>query len=190
MRIKCIENRVNSLPKYVYDNYSISYTNFSILIDKEYVVYGMTLHLGYIWYYIADEDYSYYPIWNPSPFFQILDGRLSRFWVYSYMKEENADQSVMIAFSKWANDSDFYEKLTDGDKKEIEIFKAYKELLDLEFPDFSITKIAQIGDAEWLICSTCIDAWENSNDRNAMVRCPKCQKVMHNPRYQGERTDI
>lgn len=59
-----------------------------------------------------------------------------------------------------------------------------KELIDLEFPDPSIKELAQVGDSEWLICPNCIDAWLWPNDKDALVRCPKCEKVFNNPRYK------
>ena len=58
--------------------------------------------------------------------------------------------------------------------------------MDLEFPDSSIIEIAQIIDDEWLMCSFCIDAWQCKNEIDALVKCPKCNKVLNNPRYQNE----
>ena len=49
-----------------------------------------------------------------------------------------------------------------------------------------ISEIAQIGDDEWLICPTCLDAWQYNDDKDALVRCPKCLKVLNNPRYKNE----
>jgi hypothetical protein len=188
MRIKCVENKVAKLPEEIIKNYSISDSNFPILIGKEYVVYGMTVHLGYVWYYICDEIYSYYPTWSPSPLFEVIDGQLSRFWIYSYKEGMRTVLSPWWTFPEWADNPDFYDNLTDGDEREVKIFKSYKELMDLEFPDFTISEIAQIGDKEWLICPTCIDGWECLNTLDGMVRCPKCKKVMHNPRYQAEKS--
>lgn len=41
--------------------------------------------------------------------------------------------------------------------------------MNLEFPDNSIKKIAQLGDKKWLICINCVNAWENSDQSIAMV---------------------
>jgi hypothetical protein len=186
MKIKCIENRVICLPEEIIRNYSTSYSEFSILKGGEYIVYGMTVYLGYIWYYVCDEDYSYYPIWNPSPLFEVVDGRLSRYWTYSYKEGEYAVLRPRWAFLEWTSDPDYYDRLTDGEDREVEIFKNYKELMDLEFPDSSITEVAQIGDDEWLICPSCIDAWQCTNIKDALVKCPKCQKNLNNPRFKNE----
>ena len=52
----------------------------------------------------------------------------------------------------------------------------------LETPDSSIEGHATELDKEWLFCPNCLDAWE-SNSRDAMVICPKCNHAFHNPRY-------
>jgi hypothetical protein len=187
MRIKCIENKVAKLPEEIVNNFSISDSSFPILKGKEYIVYGMIVHLGYIWYYICDETYSDYPVWHPSPLFEIINGQLSRFWIYSYKEGELSVLRPRWAFPEWANNPDFYDKLTDGEEREVKIFKSYKELMDLEFPDPAVSEVAQVGDNEWLICSICLEAWQSQNDQDGMVICPKCKKIMHNPRYQDTR---
>lgn len=113
MRIKCIENKVAKLPEEIVNNYSISNSTFPVLIGKEYVVYGMTVHLGYVWYYICDESYSYYPTCSPSPLFDVVDGQLSRFWIYSYKEGERTTLSLRWTFPEWADKPDFYDDLTD-----------------------------------------------------------------------------
>ena len=52
----------------------------------------------------------------------------------------------------------------------------------LETSDSSIEGHATELDKEWLFCPDCLDAWE-SNSRDAMVICPKCNHAFHNPRY-------
>ena len=58
-----------------------------------------------------------------------------------------------------------------------------KELMDLEFPDPSISVSADVGGENWLICPDCLDAWECKNNIDALVKCPKCMKKLNNPRY-------
>ena len=190
MKIICIYERWSEIPKEISDTTSIynKKCDFHVVAGAEYIVYGITLRDGHIWYYICDKLFTYYPIWKPSPLFKVNDSRLSRYWIYSYEKLENYSQAhPIITFSEWAtNHPDFYDKLTDGEDREVTIFKAYKELMDLEFPDSSISEAAQIGDGEWLICPTCIDAWQCCNNTDALVRCPKCQKKLNNPRYRNE----
>jgi hypothetical protein len=185
MKIKCIENNNSALPVEFLANYSISYEKFPLTIDKEYFVYGLGETDGNIWYCIYDDLCSYYPMWIPFPFFEIIDDRLSRYWVFSF-DEEKGKKCPFLGFPEWANQLDFYDNLTDGKEQEVQIFKSYKELMDLEFPNSSISEVAQIGDDEWLICPTCIDLWQHHEERDALVRCPKCLKTFNNPRYKNE----
>ena len=55
-----------------------------------------------------------------------------------------------------------------------------EELLE---PIPRITDRANEIDNNWLMCPLCNDAWE-SQSLYGMVRCPKCKKRLHNPRYQ------
>jgi len=184
MKICCTENKVSSIPKHILHNYSISYEEFSVLINKNYTVYAMTVYLGIVWYYIADEDYSDYPIWNPSLLFSVTNPHLSRYWIYSYKEGNNAEKRPRWAFPEWADNPDYYEKLIDGNNQELAIFARYKELMDLEFEDPNITEMAQKEEG-WLICHSCFEAWKFHNTQDALVRCPKCKKVLINPNYDN-----
>lgn len=163
------------------DGYTYDY-QFAVEIDKTYIVYAMTIYSGYIWYYICDQHYTDYPAWNPSPLFEVIDGRLSKYWIYSCVTEENHTKTIW-AYHQWVKDPYYYDQLTDGASKEVEIFKYYKNLMDVEFPDPAIKDCAQILDEEWLLCPICIDAWKCRSE-DGMVICPNCKKMFHNPRYK------
>ena len=184
MKIKCIENKISVLPQEITNNFgSISDTQFNVCPGKEYVVYALSYFYGHIWYCICEEDYTYYPMWNPDVFFEISDGHLSRYWIFSFRNDAKNQRRPFFSFPEWANDKHYYNGLTDGDQPERDLFKNYKEKMDLEFNDNSISEVAQIGDSVWVICPLCIDAWESGNIRDAMVKCPNCKTVLHNPRY-------
>lgn len=51
----------------------------------------------------------------------------------------------------------------------------------LAVSDPEISKSAIQAYANWFVCPICNDAWE-SNSQAAMVICPKCVSVSHNPR--------
>ncbi len=185
MKIKCINNR-KSTPQKTLSEEQIYYDPLPLIIGKEYVVYAVGEFENATWYCICDEHYTYYPMWRPFPLFGIVDNRLSRYWVFSLQEWENKKQPL-ISFPEWANDSYFYGELVEGNSNDQNAvtFRKYKELMDLEFPDKAITEIAEIGDSDWLICPTCIDAWDCPNAQDGMVTCPKCKKIMNNPRYRA-----
>lgn len=56
---------------------------------------------------------------------------------------------------------------------------------ELKVPNLNISKIATSLDEKWLMCPDCIDAWECSS-QDAMVICPMCNQVLHNPRYENK----
>ncbi len=156
---------------------------YRLIINKCYTVYDMTIFSGYLWYYISDETGTSWPHWNPSPLFEVVEGRLSKYWVYSFDKGiDQRSTIVRLAYPEWANNPYYLDALTDGDDEEVAIYELYKEKMDLEFPNPSVMEKAEILDSKWLMCPPCIDAWE-SVSTDGMVRCPKCNHLLHNPRY-------
>lgn len=186
MKVKCVENKKEALPKDILGDRAYLYHDFPVIEGKEYTVYAIGEVNNFIWYCICDEDFTSFPRWRPSPLFEITDPRLSQYWIFSLEKSENK-MLPLLSFPQWGNDANFYAELVDGDSIDpaVVVFNSYKELMDLEFPDGSITVTAQVGNAEWLICPKCLDGWNSSNNRNGMVRCPNCEEVMLNPRYSS-----
>jgi hypothetical protein len=186
MKIKCAKNKIKDLSEEVIKRYDLTSDMPSLIVGKEYVVYAITEFDNNIWYCICEEGPIPDPQWNPSTLFEIKDGRLSRYWIFNFREAQNK-LFPYIGFPEMVNDPSFYDELIDGDSEDnIAVFRKYKELMGLEFPDATVAEKAQIGDQDWLICPTCIDGWECSNTIDGMVRCPKCKKIMHNPRYQAE----
>jgi len=191
MKVKCINNKVASLPEVISKNYSIKYEKFPVKEGKEYIVYALWVCLDYIWYCIWDEYSRSYPNWNPCVLFEVIDQQLSRHWIFN-VDTSPIDAVPFLSFPEWANNQNFHDEMVDGSKNDpnIIIFNKYKELMDLEFPDSSISDVAQIGDNEWLICPNCIDAWYSDSDRDALVKCPKCKTIFNNPRYKTSKFTI
>ena len=64
----------------------------------------------------------------------------------------------------------------------MELFKLFKQKMDLEFDDPSIELTAEILDSAWVFCPSCQDAWESSNPLDELIKCPNCGEVVKNPR--------
>lgn len=158
---------------------------YALKIDSEYIVYGITLNEGSLWYFICDH-WSSEPTGRPSRLFEIIDNRLSRYWVFSQDKVEDTIYSRWV-FPEWAEETYFIDRVFEGERREYALFDTYRELMDLEFPDPDISEKAQIGDSEWLICPTCMDAWLSPSGLDALVICPKCHHKMQNPRYPWDK---
>jgi hypothetical protein len=94
----------------------------------------MTIFHGDIWYYICDDSYSYYPVWNPGILFTITDDRVSRFWRVGYRPDhESSDEAFIITFAEWVSERYFYDRLTNRDPAAVDLFRHYKQLMDGEF---------------------------------------------------------
>jgi hypothetical protein len=135
MRIKCISNLGDELPDDCLkpDWGFTQEKEFALVLGKVYPVYAFTVLFGYIWYFICDENYSFYPVWNPSPLFIIVDHRLSRFWeLNSFIGGSAVETQTIVAFPEWAKDRLFYDRLTNGDMEAVRIFHHYKMLIDAE----------------------------------------------------------
>jgi hypothetical protein len=108
-------------------------TSFPLTIGREYVVFALTTFVGGIWYYIADDDYSYYPVWSPAPLFAVVDGAISPAWRAAHHRFGER-MTVVLAFDEWAHDPSYYERLTEHDEGAVATFRMYKERLEAEHP--------------------------------------------------------
>jgi len=194
MKVKCIANTKEVLSQALLEiKPSIaSYSDFSIKIEKEYLVYALEIFDGYVFYFICDEERSCNspcPFWNPYPaeLFEISDGRLSQYWIYNnYQDEDPTYNKIIIAVPEWAkNPISFYSKFIDRNQKEVNYFKKYKKQMDLEFPDPDVRQSAAILNQSWVVCPDCGEVWESKSNL-ALVQCPKCNVVLNNPEYEAK----
>jgi hypothetical protein len=150
----------------------------------------MTINRGYVWYYLCRDFDQKHLTLVPFFLFEIIDPRISRHWVFAPLWLDDLEKPDNFfyhwGFPELVNERYFYYNLIEWEKKEEEIFASYKEKMDLEFPDSSVTEVAGIGDKEWLMCPHCIDAWFSPSDRDALVKCPNCNTIMNNPRYSDK----
>lgn len=135
MLVECISNKVKDVPKELLANFPNEDTFSTLAPGDRYVVYAMTLsEEGHVWYYICDRD-NRCPYWFPCSLFRILDGRLSKYWVFNHFVQDLPYGSTVRdvwAFPEWACDAMFYERLLDGLPAEVAVFEKYKRLIDNE----------------------------------------------------------
>jgi hypothetical protein len=135
MIVECIANTGAALPsELVRPEMGLTRErSFALVVGKNYVVYGMTVFLGHLWYYLSDEDDLYYPVWKPSHLFRIVDGGMSQYWrLGMYTIDSSGATMPIIAFPEWATNPVFYDRLTDGDADAVSLFNKYKTLIDDE----------------------------------------------------------
>lgn len=188
MILKCLSNKGSFLPTdFLLPNagYGSDAIFTGIKPGEYYVVYGMAIFSGYIWYYLTSNDNpDYFPMARPAPLFEVVNGHLSKYWIYSFFPGKDRESSFTVwAFPEWVNDVYYYDSLSDDDETAVNIFIKYKALMDLEFPIPSVADKATVYDESWLGCPFCIDAWE-STSTDGLVICPKCKHKLLNPRYK------
>ena len=79
MKVKCISGENSFLNEKRESTYEF------LEIGAIYTVYGMIINHGVLCYYICDRARDLFPIARPMHFFEIIDNRLSRFWVFSFV---------------------------------------------------------------------------------------------------------
>lgn len=139
MKIRCIANNGSSLPESYLDlgrGYKKE-MEFPLTVGKDYPVYAFSVKEQQVWYYICEDNYTYYPMRSPAPLFEVVDNRMSVYWRLKI----HPNGLLEVAFDQWFLDPYFYDKLTDQKEEEVLIFEQVKEFIDTEIllPDHKST---------------------------------------------------
>lgn len=123
MRVRCVSNVGADLPAdYLSDRYQVSReSHFHVTPGMEYEVYGIVSFVGGFWYYLADDSFSYYPVWNPAPLFEIIDGSIPKDWRVGTQGTPPVD--MVITYPEWAGDPTYYERLIDREPDAVAAFE-------------------------------------------------------------------
>jgi hypothetical protein len=185
MLVRCVKNRRDELSAAEISLDGVeecfgSYEEVALTNGAHYVVYALSLGAP-DWYFVADENYTYYPFAYPAVFFKVVDQRESRYWVAA--AGEGAQERT---FREWSEDPYFYDSLTDGEPAAVEAFRRVKSLMDREFIRPEIVQHAVHLEGNWLMCPTCDEAWECTPDQ-ALTLCPKCGGEFRCPIWREEK---
>lgn len=165
---------------------SIAIAGRDLVDEKYYVVLAVMFDLvGYDGYVIGRQGSC--PLSFCSLLFDVVDPRLSQWWVF-YTKRQQDDRSwerqrpvrSWLAFPEWTPEPGYLESLVDGEKRAVETFRNYQDLMDLEFrrPDIE-SRAEQLQDG-WVMCPECTEAWE-LDVRLELCICPECERTLLNP---------
>ena len=186
MRVLCLGNRSSDLPSSVraLEAYQLMDTEFGLETGKSYVVYAMDHVAGRCLDLLVDPGGV---LSAPAEMFRLVDGRMSRYWVYSQERIPRLGLATDVTLSLWGypeyvESNDYRMGLIDGREEDLKVFRAYRDAMDLEFPAPAVEVAAVAIDEQWIQCPSCSDAWE-SVSRDGMVKCPSCSAVVLNPRY-------
>lgn len=135
MLAKCISTKKADLPAELLPPGRVLFEegDFPLILEKTYVVYALTVHIGHLWFYVMDEHCTDFPVWNPSHLFELTSPAVSKYWILGFISpSDRSDPGPIIAFSEWASDPSYYDRLTDGDAGALAVFRKYRALIDQE----------------------------------------------------------
>lgn len=113
------------------------YENTSgLVMGRTYLVYACFWRDGYIHFLIANSDYANTkrPWFYPCSVFEVVDGTLSRYWLYRQGEAADPDVGVIseFAYKEWFEDG-YWDRLWDYDRATLDQFAAIKQKMDAEF---------------------------------------------------------
>ena len=136
MLVKCITNNLHDIENPIVKKKLSTYIGRSdgelnLETNKKYTVYGVVFWDNHPWFYLCTDDLDY-PTPYSSVFFDVIDNRLSKYWVMSTTIGSDGDFQTSLTIEPWASDRFFYERLIDGDNVAIDMFTRSKDLIIAE----------------------------------------------------------
>lgn len=153
----------------------IQYTVFAVYLDRpiEFMIHVDSLPSAP--FAISSDDV------------EIVDNRLSKFWVFGSVAPATIDSNerpAILAFPEWVNDVGFYENIIESKGGSGDIWREYREKLEFEFAPLNLVKTAIDLSNGWLQCVDCSDAWVPPLE-GEVVRCPSCSTMQRRPEKAG-----
>ena len=129
MRVRCINNVVGNIDDSdvrdrIRRSIHLEGPITDLLIVGEYEVQALEKRDGGLWFYLHSVPANDYPYPYPAELFEVSDSALPAKWNICIQKQGGNVVWRRIAFLAWASDDLFYERLVDGDKETISIYKS------------------------------------------------------------------
>ncbi len=125
MKVKCIYNKGNQLPKKILEEWhQFPTSEFWIEIGSEYDVFGI-YQKGNIICYLIDSFDQGKPDWFVAELFEIIDHSIPLDWKVNYFLEEETGTKLIIGFPKLTENQSFLYKLEDREINESYEFRKY-----------------------------------------------------------------
>lgn len=92
----------------------------------EYIVYALEVASDKTTIYIHSDSDSPLPYEHDLVEYEITDASVPTEWVADGIEYISGKKVLRISYPEWVKDRDFYWSLSDGDKKQMEIHKSYR----------------------------------------------------------------
>jgi hypothetical protein len=138
MKIRCKINKLSDIRDKSVLDYLRKYIHLDndeelhLRVGQVYHVYGIVFWDGCPWYYICEEDSDSFPKPKSAEFFEVVDDRLSAYWILEHNHNSKGKCCSSLVFREWASNESFYEQLIDESSLEVETFNKYRKLIDNE----------------------------------------------------------
>ena len=129
MRVKCVKNRLAEIVELevrerLRHSIHLDGTIDGLVIGREYPVQAVELwEDGGLWFYLHTVAVSDYPYPYPAEMFEIPDNKIPSEWSICFQAQRGSIVWKRIAFSAWANNEHFYERLVDGDAEAVSAYR-------------------------------------------------------------------
>jgi hypothetical protein len=117
-----------------------------LTVGREYTAYAIAFLGEQVWYFIENDDADVlrYPSREPAELFQVTEGSIPRCWRFAFTPG-HSDHQALMAFPEWTEDRFFYDRLTDGQVREVEIFERRRRAIDLELAGLQLVRNPEPG---------------------------------------------
>lgn len=178
MLVRCRSNQASSLTAAAREHIGIvsDYVFHNLRPGGEYVVYAMECADGTTLFRVDSTSFAV-----PAALFDIIDSRVSAHWHVA--QHSGRRDVVLLGFPEYVNSLELVTGIIEARPKALAEFAAQCRVMDREFPVPGVAGRALALNDDWVQCSVCMDAWEPEANV-AMIDCPKCGTLLHNPLYK------
>ena len=132
MLVKCVRNRVDSLPEPLRAAASefVNLDEVNLRVGVEYVALGVVFRGDQPWFLVCEDADDAYPVAHLWAFFSVVDSSVGEDWCLG-----QSDQLGGFALlpGPWSQNSCFMEELVDGDEKAVEQFQHLKSKAEARY---------------------------------------------------------
>lgn len=130
MKVQCRFNLGKNLSKRTLEAGDLPTTEFQLDIGTEYIVYGISLWRGAL-YYLTMDKYMTLPTWHPADLFIVTDNLTPVEWYFKYFGfNETFNLNALWGYKELVLDETHYTGLIERENEAIKVFLKRKEEID------------------------------------------------------------